>query len=495
MTYLLNSSLSKSDYMMFLRHPALLWLKKHDPAKIAPIDEATQAMFDAGHDFEKYAEALFPSGTHIGFDNHDYKSMPYRTQQALDGGADVIFQGRFEYDRMTFICDVIQMVGKKALNLYEIKSSTGAKDDHIFDLAFQTMVLSELDYDVQKIAVIHVNNEYVKNGEIDPGQITRVVDVSDLVKGKLEVTRNYAKQALKTIDSLNCPDISPSHSRLKSFDEYMKTYRNLVDVPEYSIYDLVSMNAEKAGELEKINVRQIVDIPDDFKLSEKQRQQVEVTKSEVPIIHKEKIKKFLSDFEYPLYFLDYETMSSTVPYFDGVRPYQQLPFQYSLHVIDEPDGELRHLAYLHSNNSNPAEALSKSLQSHIGPTGSIVTWNMKFEKSCNNTLANLLPEYEQFYHDVNSRIVDLMIPFSSGLYTDKKFMGSASIKKVLPVLVPELSYDEMNIHEGDMAKRLWMQAVLDGGREDKQKILADLLEYCHLDTLAMVEIYKVLQKI
>jgi hypothetical protein len=185
-----------------------------------------------------------------------------------------------------------------------------------------------------------------------------------------------------------------------------------------------------------------------------------------------------------------------VPYFDGMRPYKQYPFQYSLHILDAPDSALRHMGYLHKDNCDPAEMLSKILKAQIGESGSVVTWNMGFEKGCNELIGSRLPEYTEFYKMLNNRIVDLMTPFSTGLYVDKDFKGSASIKNVLPVLVPELSYKNLGIQEGGSAQRLWMEAILDGKRmNEKEKILSDLLEYCKLDTLAMVEIYKRLRNL
>src|SRR5665811_1822961 len=142
------------------------------------------------------------------------------------------------------------------------------------------------------------------------------------------------------------------------------------------------------------------------------------------------------------------------------------------------------------DSTNPAEPLSKTLKSQIGDAGSVITWNMSFEKACNKVLGELVPEYAEFYENLNSRIVDLMIPFSNGWYVDKDFYGSASIKNVLPVLAPDLSYKVLGIQEGGSAQRLWMEAVLDGKRDgEKEQILRDLVEYCGLDTMAMVKIY------
>lgn len=483
--------ISKSEYMMFLKHPAWLWLKKHDKTKLPPVDDNTQAIFDAGNLFESYAEQLFPGGVRLGFDSYDeYLSLPSRTTEALSKGAATIFQGRFEYGQLTFICDVINLVGDKTVDLIEIKSSTKAKPEHEFDLAFQMVVLEGCGYTVRNISVVHVNNKFIRNGDVDPTKLTATTDITEAVKAKREITQKHIEQALIVANSPTIPDISPSHARLGSFNEWMDIYKGLKPVEPESVYDLCVVGAERVGKFEKFGITKISDIPDDFELSDKQKLQVKATKLNQLILEKDKIKEYLNSFTFPLYFFDYETLASIVPYFDGLKPYQQLAFQYSLHILDSPGAELRHVEYLHRENSNPAEPLSKTLRSQIGDSGSVITWNMSFEKNCNTLLGSIAPEYADFYKKLNERIVDLMISFSKGWYAHKDFCGSASIKSVLPVVVPELSYKALGIQEGGSAQRLWMEAVLDGKRdEQKEKILSDLVEYCGLDTLAMVEIY------
>ncbi len=174
-----------------------------------------------------------------------------------------------------------------------------------------------------------------------------------------------------------------------------------------------------------------------------------------------------------------------------MRPYAQYPFQYSLHILESPDAELVHKEYLHTEKSNPAESIVTTMQEHFGDKGTVIAWNMSFEKNCNDVLATFVPEAADFLSDLNERMVDLMIPFSSGAYNDHRFKGSASIKNVLPVMVPELSYKNLGIQEGQAASRIWTQTVLDGKHDgDKEEILSDLLKYCQLDTFAMVEIYR-----
>ena len=488
--------LSKSEYMMYLRHPALLWVKKHDKNKIPPVSADLQAMFDAGHDFEAYAESHFPDGVKVGFnDYYQYLNMPLRTQEELDRGTKTIFQGRFEHGQTTFICDVIRVIGKNEVDLYEIKSSTGVKQDHILDLAFQTTVLENCGYIVNDIYVIHVDNSYVREGEVDSKQITTTTNVTEDVKKELNQTKRNIEGAIEVMEQAEMPDPSPARCKLYSLKDWLEVYKNIKPIEDGSIYELCRINTDNIRLFEEEGITKLKDIPLSLVDSKYQRRQLEALAKGEPIYNKEKIKKFLSKLEYPLYFFDYETLSSCVPYFDGTKPYQQIPFQYSLHVLSSPGGELEHMGYLQADNSNPARPLSETLRGHIGKTGSVIAWNMSFEKSCNTALGIMDSEFEEFYKDINVRMADLMIPFSKGYYVDANFGGSASIKNVLPVLVPELSYKNLGIQEGGNAQRSWMDAVLYGKRNDKEEVLNNLEEYCKLDTLAMVEIFNFLTKL
>jgi hypothetical protein len=448
--------LSKSDYMLFLRQPAWLWLKKNDPGKIPPTDAATQAMFDAGHAFEPYVESLFPEGVTLGFSDYDeYRSLPHRTQQALGAGARVLFQPRFEADEFTCISDIVSVVEGSTVDLYEIKSSTGVKPDHLYDLAFQKVVLEMGGLAVRDIYVLHVNNQYVRHGEIDPKELVAFKNVTAEVNEIALKTPGYMQAALETARANEMPDPSPELAKLGSKQSWLAVYNNLYP-SEPEVW------------------------PEDT----------------APMINKVEIKRFLDSLEYPLYFYDYETMQGLVPYFDGQRPYQQVPFQYSLHVVREPGGEVEHIEYLHAENSNPAPKVAERLVGDIGATGSVISWNMSFEKSVNKELGTMFPEYKEQLESINERTVDLMTPFKAQWYDDPRFKGSSSIKKVLPVVCPDLSYTTLGIQDGNTAQRMWMEAVLDDRRTDqKEQILADLTEYCKMDTWAMVRIWQELAKL
>lgn len=492
--------LSKSEYIMFLKHPAWLWLKRNDKKKLPEPDANLQAMFDAGNLFEEYAEKRFENITRVGFDSYsEYLDMPDRTQKALSGGARTLSQARFEADiddySITCIVDIIEKVEDNTFDLYEIKSSTKVKPDHIEDLAFQLTVLETAGYKVRNISVIYCNNSYVRQGDIDTNELTAIEDISVQVRSKQESTKRNIAAAINTISQPSIPDITPRRAKLNGYREWLEIFLSIRPVDDkYSIYNLAQITPEQLGNLEDMHISSIKDVPEDFNLKPVQERQIEATKLGKPIVDIKKIAKFLDKLEYPIYFLDYETLASVIPPFDGLKPYQQLPFQYSLHILNSPDAKLEHREFLHTLDSNPVPELLTQLQKDIGNSGSVLVWYEGFEKACNTLMANMMPEYKVILQSINDRVVDLMVPFQKGWYVDRDFMGSASIKNVLPVIAPELSYKDMDISEGASAQRLWMGAVYDHTHNelDKDKLMESLRAYCELDTYAMVKIFEFL---
>lgn len=491
--------LTKSDFMLFLKHPAWLWLKKNRKNLLPEIDENTKAIFKAGHQFESYAEKLFQNAVKFEYrdDYNDYLLLPNRTQKAIESGAEVILQGRLEIESLTCIFDVLERVKDKEFNLYEIKSSTKVKKEQEVDLAFQTIVLEKAGLSIHTIGIIHINSEYVRKGEIDPTGITVKVDVTEAVRRQMPKVQGEIEQALAVATFKSMPDLSPRFASGGGFSQWKEIYEHLVKQTDpYNIYHLCSTSAAQIGELEDKGITHIADIPESGIEKAKQLHQIRVTRENRQIVEIETVKNFLKEWQYPLYFIDYETFANAIPDFDGLMPFKDYPFQYSLHVLESPSGKLIHKEYLHETRSDPTKDVILSLREHIGESGTLVSWNQAYEKNINKTLMELHPEHAEFLQSVNSRMADLMVPFWNDWIIDKDFFGSASIKKVLPALAPELNYHSLAISNGQTARNEWMQTVLEGENEEiKGQILENLREYCKLDTYAMVRIFQEVNRI
>lgn len=489
--------LTKSDYITYLKHPAWLWLKKHNPNLLPKLDENSQAVIDGGIQFEHFAETVFENAIKVESKEYgDFEARALETKRLIDQKTEVILQGVFISGDYLCIADTLRLTDS-GYELIEIKAVTSPDKEHYCDLAFQKIVIENTGTPITNALVLHANKDYIRLGDIKMDEITQFTDVTTQVEKRLLDTSEKMHEALPILTLKEMPSDSLRYVGLGAASDWRPIFKSLhADIPPCSIYDLASNKGagtdKLIGALEDNNVVLMVDIPDSTKLQAHQKAQIAVTRLGKPIIDTEKIKAFLDELVFPLYFLDYESINLIMPPFDNTWPYEQVVFQQSLHIM-QVDGTLTHQEYLHDTNTNPMPKIIESLEAMIGDTGSIIVWNQTFEKGRHTDMAKLYPSKAPFMENLNDRVIDLMKPFDKDMYQDMRFKGSASIKKVLPVLCPELSYKALGIQEGLTASRSWKEAIVDGTRDDKDEILTNLREYCGLDTYAMVAIHNILR--
>ena len=487
--------LSKSDFLKYLTHPAYLWLQKHAKNKLPPISANDQFVFDQGNAFEAAVRTEFKDGQLVDALPWEFDLLTQQTQNYLEGGSRCLFQGSVMTERRLFCKADILERRESGWWIIEVKGSTRVKDEHLYDLAFQVLAFEEAGVKISGAEVIYINSQYVRQEKIVTKQLMARRDVTAKVRALLPEVAVLVPQALAVIKLATCP--ADNFETCRNFKNWLPLYLYLhPELPLNSVYFLAQVSESQLKELLAANVDTLESIPATFTLTSKQFNQVQAQKHDLPTIKTQPIAEFLQTLKYPLYFLDYETVAYALPLFKGTRPYQQVPFQYSLHVLRTPDTEPEHYEYLARSNAHPVIDLLSQLKQDIGSSGSILVWYANFEKSCNTDMGKMVPNQAAFLAAVNARIVDLMDPFYKQWYVDSRFLGSASIKKVLPVLVPSLSYKDLGIQEGGSAQRSWYETMdpsLDNSK--RQQVFNDLIEYCKLDTLAMVEIYKVLKNV
>jgi hypothetical protein len=266
------------------------------------------------------------------------------------------------------------------------------------------------------------------------------------------------------------------------------------DLPDYTVFDIAFLSNEKRRQLLSAGIVDILDVPDDFELSRNQARQVRAARTGAVEIDIATIARRVAKWEYPLHFLDYETFAYAIPQFDGIRPFQQMCFQYSLHTIAEPGAEPVHASFLSHGHDDPPRAMTEHLRNAMsGGIGTVFVWYESFEKRRNDEMAAMFPEFAEFFAEVNRKTFDLMKIFSDRLYNHPGFKGRSSIKKVLPIVVPSLSYADLAISDGMTASISWYHAARGRFDDDEcAQLFEHLNAYCHLDTLAMVEIFNVL---
>ncbi|MFC2119732.1 DUF2779 domain-containing protein [Bacteroidota bacterium] len=266
-------------------------------------------------------------------------------------------------------------------------------------------------------------------------------------------------------------------------------------IPDDSIFEFSGMHLKKKYELYRDGIIKLDDVTNDYELTKNNGIQLDVYNSGEALIDKEAIKNFLSDLNYPLFFMDFETFQPAVPLYNNSKPYQQIPFQYSIHLEDKIDGELKHSEFLAEPGEDPRVKFIEGLLNDVEGKGDIVVYNKSFEITRLKEIARDFPQYADEIEKLILRIKDLMIPFQRKFYYAPEMKGSYSIKAVLPSLVPELSYDELEINEGGLASITFESMQTETDMMIIAETKKQLLEYCKLDTLAMVKILEKLQAI
>lgn len=495
--------LSKTDFIIYLDCFKNAWIKRQKPDiyRKYPLSSFELNIIETGNEIDRLARGLFPDGIDV-----ESRNDTNYTRKLLEQKTQVIYQPVFATDKFITASDIFVLNPATNLyDLYEVKASTSSEEggdrkteDYLIDIAFQKIVLNTLGIPIGNMKLIRLNKKYVRQGPLVLNELFITEDLTEQVSEivpeimqKMETAYHFLSN--ETEPGGYCDCIFRGSNSHCTTSEYSNK-----GLPPYPVHDIARIHRTKLTELVDSSILSIYDVPEDFPLSENQRRQVDTAKIGKPFIDKQGVSLFLETLKYPLAFLDYETYPSAIPRYNGYRPYQQIPFQFSLHVIESPDGESVHYDFIYTDQKCPDEPFAEALQKHLPQTGSVVVWNQKFEKGINDQLGERLPDYKSFMHNVNNRVVDLMIPFSGKtlVYDHPEFKGSASIKYVLPALVPHLSYKNMHIQEGGTASDTWNR-IISGEYSDKERAMKvqALKDYCHLDTLAMVKIWRVLRNV
>jgi hypothetical protein len=439
--------LSKSTFMYGHQCPKRLYLHKFAPELRNPMTEAQQNVFAAGTNAGILAQDLFPGGVNAEPETpYEFHISVQKTKEYIEAGHTIIYEATFNFEGVLCAIDLL-VKQEDGWHAFEVKSTNGVKDPHVKDASLQYYVMSNCGLDIKNISIVHFNKQYVKRGDIDVQTLFSKSTVLEPVLNFQELISSKAKELKELVMNRIEPQIDPGPHCSKPYE---------CDFSNHCWKNVVPPPPKDFGE-EKINPAAL--------------------------------KDFMESLEYPLYFFDFETVAYGVPEYDESRPYQAVPFQFSLHVIDHLGATVRHIEFLGNGIDDPRPELINSMIENMGTTGSILVWYKPFEYSKTGQLAVDFPQYADKLFAIQSRLVDLMVPFKQGHYRHPEMKGSSSIKKVLPVLIPELSYDDLNIGEGGTASLTYSQLPSMDSETREQKI-KDLLEYCKQDTWAMVRIWE-----
>lgn len=484
-------SLSKSQYIRGLQCPKSLWLYKSRPDLRDAVDQGRQAVFDSGTDVGKLAQDLFPGGVEIAFDDGTLEEQIARTREMMSAGVSVLYEATFRHSGILAKADILRRTAE-GWELYEVKSSTGLKDIYLEDIAVQYHVLKGAGIPIVRAGLVHINTGYIRQGALEPENLFAIRDLTDPViahQPVVEANLERLRAALTggEIES----DIGPH-----CFDPYECDFRGHCwsHIPENSVFDLRDHGRPDAFELYRRGIVHLMDVPSK-ELGWRQQLQVDGTLRRQNRVDIETVRSFLESLWYPLCFLDFETTYLTpVPLFDGTRPYEQVPFQFSLHVIDGPGAEPRHSAFLASPDEDPQAEFMRALFAALPENACILTYNQVFEIRILKELAHRLPHWRSAVDGITANVRDLMVPFRKRSVYLWPQNGSYSIKAVLPAMVPELSYEGLPVADGAAASQAYLRMRASGDDAERETLRSHLLSYCHLDTWGMVRIVEKLQE-
>lgn len=490
--------LSKSTYVRGLQCKKSLYLNKYKKDLRNEYEESDESVFEQGIEVGKLGQQLYPKGVNSLPDKEfDYTDALNKTAQFIKQKQPVIYEAHFLHDDVLCAVDILLFDGKK-YKAIEVKSSTSISDVYCQDAALQYYVLTNSGIKLDEISIAYINNQYIRKGKIEPKKLFVVESIFEVAKELQDNVKVNIVEFKRVLNTKKEPKkdigVHCTSPYACDFMEYCWAH-----IPEYSIFNIANLRANKKFELYNLGIIEFHQITTDAEkkyLSEKHTMQVFAELEQRSYVDKKKIKAFIKDLQFPLYFLDFETINTALPLFENSRPYQQIVFQYSLHWLENATSKLKHTEYLAEvNGSDPRVKFIEQLINDCGKSGDILTYNMTFEKTRLKELSEDFPTHKKALENIINRLKDLMIPFKERWYYKPEMRGSYSIKYVLPALVPELSYKNLEIQNGGTAMNIYAQMASGTFKGNIDETRKALLAYCYLDTYAMVKIWEFLKNV
>ena len=490
--------LSKSRYCKCVQCKKILWLKKYKPEYA--IQTTKDSVFENGSKVGELAKGLFGKYEDIEF-NEDLNIMIEKTQEVLKNKPNIIAEASFNYNNNFCSVDILKN-DVDGVEIYEVKSSTEVHNVYLDDASYQYYVLSHLGLNVKKVCIVYINNQYIREEELEISKLFNIEDITDIAKSKQEEINNNIEMINKYFEEHDENNEPITDIGIKCSDPYDCEFWEYCtrDLPRPNVFDIAGgMRKDKKFEKYYEGKISFEDLKNED-LNPKYLEQIDFELNDLePKIDIDAIRDIMNSLKYPLYFIDYETFQLAIPEYKGTKPYQQLPFQYSLHIIKEKGAPIEHKEFLAEiDDKDFIRHFAENMIKDMPENGSVIIYNKSFEPARNNEIATMYPDLKNEMDRINGNIVDFLEPFKQRKYYTKEMHGSASIKAVLPALYPddpELDYHNLPVvHNGGEASEAFL-SLKGKSKEEQEKIRHGLLVYCELDTYAMVKIWEKFKEI
>ncbi|MGJ8641804.1 MAG: DUF2779 domain-containing protein [Luteolibacter sp.] len=487
-------NLSKSKIIAFRQCPKRLWLELHRPD--LRDDSGSEMVFAIGNQVGDVARQIYDTkgkGKLIDVSEIGWNAAYSETSTWLSETSAPLFEAAIRIVGALALADVmLPETGDKGLSwhMLEVKSSTGVKDYHCEDLAVQTYIATKAGIDLASASIAHIDNSFVYPGDGDYRGLLKAVDLTEEVQAQADEVATWISDAQKIAALDTEPEIETGPQCSDPFGcpflHYCDRNKPTLEFPLSSLYRL---GGKKREELEALGYSDLRNVPDEY-LSPVNQLIRKQTISGEAWFDAEGASADLAPHTGTAYFLDFETIMFGVPIWKGTRPYQQLPFQFSLHIVT-PDEKIEHKEFLDLSGDDPGEAFANSLIKSCGTTGPVFVYNASFENGIMRGLAERFPHHSSGLQAIIDRVVDLL-PIARNRYYHPSQHGSWSIKAVLPAVCPDLAYDSLEgVQDGMAAQGAFLEAMApETTPKRKAEIEQQLLAYCELDTLAMVRLWE-----
>jgi predicted RecB family nuclease len=481
-------NLSKSRFVAGVQCLKRLYWQVHSPELAAELDDSTAATLGQGVEVGRLAQQAFPGGVQVE-GGHENLTRALRNTRELvaDDGTPAIFEATFKHGNVLVRVDVLQRQHGNKWRLIEVKSTSSVKNDHSYDVGIQKRIVSARGVELTRCCVMHLNREYVYGGgAYDLDQLFRITSVDGQIAEIDAEIKTQIHTQFRILGRPKPPEVAPGRQCVRPvvcefFD------RCNFPKPEDHVSHLPEIRERALQKLASMGIESIHEIPDDFPLSDRVRRACKSVQRGQPWFSPQIARK-LAELRFPIYFMDFETINPAIPRHGGMRPFDMLPFQWSLHLQRSRGASLEHFEFLATGGADPRRPFLSQLSPLLGESGSIVVYNKTFESQRLANLAGWFPEFAPRIRQIQGRLWDLL-PFVRDNVYHPDFQGSFSLKAVLPALMPDLSYEDMEVADGATAGCVWESIV--GGDLDaaeRTRLRDALLAYCRQDTLAMVRL-------
>jgi hypothetical protein len=484
-----NNGLSKTSLLKGMQCKKALYLYKYHYQDRDPVSRALQDKFDRGHRVGMLARELFPGGIDCTPPTiFQYEQSIAATKALIMRQEPVIYEAAFKHEGVLVALDLLCFRDGKWYG-YEVKSSIRTSRTYLLDAAIQYHVITKSGLALEDIFLVHLNGNYVRKGDVDLQQLFRITSVKDEVLEQQLDIQSAIKQAREvlSLDAAPVVDTGIHCYRPYACDFLGTCWKGLEKSP---ILQLAGVAMQDKIDWLKNGIRSLEEIPEAAISQGRMHAQMMAHKSKRAYIDREKLKAFFNDISYPLYFFDIEAFQPAVPLFEHTSPFQAIPFQFSAHYIERQDGPLEANEFIVQPGEDGRLAFTEAFLKATERPGQIAVFNTLLEKGILFQLGKLFPQYAGAIRDRVVRMIDLETPFRKDWYYHPGMQGGYSMKNILPAIAPDLSYDQMNVKDGQDAMHVYHQLWYEEDFVKKSRALQDLLSYCQRDTLGLYHIYR-----